>query len=164
MQSLQELYLDELRDAYDAERQLTQALPKMAEAASSPELRQALEMHLQQTEEQCRRLEQIFQRMGESPEGEPCEAMQGLIEEGQQILEKRDEADPEVLDAAIIAAGNKVEHYEIASYGTLCTYAEMLGDDEAKRLLGQTLEEEKMADQKLTALAERKINRRAAEG
>ncbi|HEU4742790.1 MAG TPA: ferritin-like domain-containing protein [Meiothermus sp.] len=164
MQSLQELYLDELRDAYDAERQLTQALPKMMEAASSPELRQAFELHLQQTEEQCRRLEQIFERMGESPEGEPCEAMQGLIEEGQQLLEKRDQADPEVLDAALIAAGNKVEHYEIASYGTLCTYAEMLGDDEAKRLLGQTLEEEKMADKKLTALAERKINRRAAEG
>jgi len=161
MQDLRDLYTDELKDLYDAENQLVEAIPQMMECASSDQLRQSFQMHLEQTQKQVQRLEQIFQALGESPEGEPCEAMQGLVEEAQQLIEQKDEIDPEVMDAALIAAAQKVEHYEIASYGTVCTWAEQLGEQEAKNLLGQSLEEEKQTDQKLTTLAERSVNRQA---
>ena len=158
MQNLHELFLTELRDIYNAENQLTKALPKMAEAASNPELKEGFKMHLKQTQQQIQRLEQIFEELGEDPEGEPCEAMEGLIAEGEEILEMQGETDPSVLDAGLIAAAQKVEHYEIASYGTLCTWAEMMGHQEAKELLGQTLQEEIATDQKLSDVAVQSVN------
>jgi len=157
--SLKELYLKELRDSYDAEKQITKALPKMAKAASSSQLRQGFEEHLEQTKNHIARLEEIFEALDESPKGETCDGMAGLIEEGSNIMEE--DLDPEALDAGLIAAAQRVEHYEMAAYGTLRTYANILGDKEAASLLQETLDEEKATDQKLTGLAE-KINIKAA--
>jgi ferritin-like metal-binding protein YciE len=159
--SLRELYIDQLRDLYDAENQLIKALPKMAKEASSDELRQAIEEHLEQTRGQAERLEQIFEQLGEKAKGKKCKGMQGVIEEGNETLEEDMEEDTK--DAALIAAAQRVEHYEIAGYGTARTYANLLGENEAAELLEETLNEEKETDQKLTQLAE-EINVEAAEG
>lgn len=159
--SLRELYVDHLRDLYDAENQLIKALPKMAKEATSDELRQGIEEHLEQTRGHAERLEQIFEQLGEKPKGKKCKGMQGVIEEGSEILKEDMEEDTK--DAAIIAAAQRVEHYEIAGYGTARTYANLLDENEAADLLQQTLDEEKETDQKLTQLAE-EINVEAAEG
>lgn len=159
--SLRELYIDELRDLYNAETQLVKALPKMAKAASNDQLREAFEEHLRQTSEHVSRLEQIFERLEEKPSGKKCLGMEGLVKEGAETM-KEDYTD-EVKDAAIIGAAQRVEHYEMAGYGTVRAIAELLGENEDVSLLEQTLEEEKQADQKLTELAG-KINPRAAEG
>jgi ferritin-like metal-binding protein YciE len=143
--------VQELKDLYDAENQITKALPKMMKEASSDDLRSALEEHLEVTKEQARRIEQIFENMGERLKAEKCKGMEGVIKEGNELLKEAE--DDDVRDAGIIASAQKVEHYEIASYGTVRTYAELLGEDEAARLLQQTLEEEKEADQKLNGLA-----------
>lgn len=156
LETLQDLLVHELKDLYSAERQLIQALPKMAKAATSDELRTAFENHLAQTEEQVVRIETIMESFGESPKGQKCAGMEGLIEEGRNFL--KEEADEDVMDAGIIAAAQKVEHYEIASYGAVVEYARVLGHTEAQRLLEQTLEEEKNADQLLNQLAEGGIN------
>jgi ferritin-like metal-binding protein YciE len=156
LDSLQALYVEELRDLYNAENQLLKALPKMAKGASAPELKQAFEEHLEQTKEHIERLEEIFEKLDKKPTGKTCHGMKGLIEEGSEILEE--EGDDSVLDAGIIAAAQKVEHYEIASYGTVRTFAEMLGEDGAAGLLQQTLNEEGETDQRLTELAEEVVN------
>jgi ferritin-like metal-binding protein YciE len=160
MRTLEDLFMGELRDVYDAERQLVKALPKMAKAASSNELRTALEEHLEQTRHQVERLEQVFHRMNVRPRGKSCEAMQGLIAEGKDILES---TQTPARDAGIIAAAQKVEHYEIASYGCLVNWARELNQPESAELLKQTLAEEKAADQKLTNLAEARVNVEARE-
>ncbi len=162
LNSLRDLYLDELKDLYNAENQLVKALPKMAEAASSPDLRNAFEQHLQQTQGHVQRLEQIFQKLGESGRGEVCEAMQGLVAEGEQMIKAKGQ--PSVKDAGLISAAQRVEHYEIAGYGTVRTYAQQLGDQEAVSLLEHTLREEKETDEKLTRLAESTINPKAQTG
>ena len=154
--ALKELYVDELRDIFNAENQLTKALPKMAKAATSNELRAGFEEHLEQTKGHVRRLEQIFDALGEKPTGKKCKGMEGLIEEGEEMIEE-EELEEEVLDAGLISAAQRVEHYEIAAYGCVRTYAHLLGEDEAVELLEATLKEEKATDQKLTQLAE-KIN------
>jgi len=156
---LHELFLDELADVYNAEQQLTKALPKMAKAAESDELREAIEQHLEETEEHVSRLEQVSKQLGESLKRKTCKAMKGLIEEGEEIL--KEQKDTAALDAALIAAAQKVEHYEIASYGTLVAWAEQMGHDEAVDLLEETLEEEKSADDKLTSVAESIANQKA---
>src|SRR6266550_3037517 len=162
LNSLQDLFIHDLKDLYNAEVQLTKALPKMAKAATEPALKQAFQTHLAETEEQIERLEQIFEELDESPKGKKCKAMEGLIEEGKELMEE--DAEPAVLDAGLIGAAQKVEHYEIAGYGTVRTYAEMLGNDQAARLLQQTLDEEGMTDKKLNALAMQCINLEAAQG
>jgi ferritin-like metal-binding protein YciE len=149
-ENLQELFVEEVRDIYDAEKQLVKALPKMARAADSVELRSAFEEHLEITRAHVGRLEEVFKGLGMAARGKTCEGMKGLIEEGQEAME---ELQGTVLDAALIASAQKVEHYEIATYGTLATFAEVLGLDDAKDLLGQTLDEEKEADEKLTQIA-----------
>jgi ferritin-like metal-binding protein YciE len=157
-QALKELYIDELKDIYNAENQLVKALPKMAKAANSEELRTGFEEHLEQTRGHVQRLEQIFKELGEKPSGKKCKGMEGLVAEGQEMLGEDFEDD--VMDAALISAAQRVEHYEIAAYGTVRTYAELLGEDTAVQLLEQTLEEEKETDQKLTDMAS-EINVRA---
>lgn len=159
--SLRELYLEQLKDLYDAEQQLIKALPKMAKEATSEELREAIEQHLEQTKGQAERLEQIFERLDERPKGKKCKGMEGLVKEGTEVLSEDMEDDTK--DAALIAAAQKVEHYEIAGYGTARTYAGLLEENEDVDLLEQTLQEEKETDQKLTDLAE-DINLEAAEG
>jgi ferritin-like metal-binding protein YciE len=159
--SLRELYIDELRDLYNAETQLVKALPKMAKGSSNAELRQGFEEHLRQTSEHVARLEQIFEMLGEKPSGKKCLGMEGLVKEGAETL-KEDYGD-EVKDAAIIGAAQRVEHYEIAGYGTVRAFAELLGEHQQVSLIEQTLEEEKMTDLKLTQLAEQ-INSQAEEG
>jgi ferritin-like metal-binding protein YciE len=154
-ESLQDLYVDELKDLYNAENQLLKALPKMAQAASASELRTAFEDHLEETRGQVRRLEQIFKKLDASPKGKKCKAMEGLIEEGKEVM---DSVQPPVLDAALITAAQKVEHYEIAGYGCVRTYARLLGYEDAADLLQKTLDEEGAADKKLTELAETIIN------
>ena len=161
MQTLKDLYLDELKDTYDAEQQLLKALPKMAKQASNEELRAAFEQHLDQTQTQVERLEQIFEELGEKPKGKKCEAMKGLLEEAKSMMEEA--ADEDVADAAMIGSAQKVEHYEIAAYGTLRTYAELLGFDEQAELLQETLDEEKETDENLTELAVSCINMEANE-
>ena len=156
LSSLDDLLVHELQDIYNAEGQITKALPKMIKAASSPELQAAFEEHLEQTEGQIERLEQVFKLLGPPAKGKKCDGMAGLIEEGRKILEE--DAEPSVKDAGIIAAAQKVEHYEIASYGCLCTYAEILGYEQVHDLLGQNLDEEETTDEKLTVLAENLIN------
>lgn len=146
--SMEKLFVDELRDLYSAETQITKALPKMAKASSSNELRQAFEHHLKETEEQVKRLEQIFDAIGESPKGETCEGIQGIIEEGEKTMKETEEGP--VRDEALIAAAQRVEHYEMAGYGTVRTFAERLGKQQMVQLLEKTLEEEKHADSKLT--------------
>ncbi len=148
--ALKELFVDELKDLYSAENQLIKTLPKMAKAATSDDLRAGFEEHWEQTKEHARRLEEICTELGEKPTGKKCAGMQGLIEEGKEMM---DEFEDDVLDAAMISAAQRVEHYEIAAYGTVRAYAELLGQDRAVELLEQTLEEEKETDHKLTELA-----------
>ncbi|MGC1686044.1 MAG: ferritin-like domain-containing protein [Candidatus Acidiferrales bacterium] len=150
--SLKELYIHELKDLYNAENQLVKALPKMAKAAESDELRKGFEEHLEQTRGHVSRLETIFKGLDESPKGKKCKGMEGLIEEGSEMISEHDES--EMRDAGLISAAQRVEHYEIAGYGCVKTYASLLGFDDAVKLLEQTLEEEKETDQKLTELAE----------
>ena len=151
-ESVRQLYIDELRDLYSAETQLVKALPKMAKAASNDQLREAFEEHLRQTSEHVSRLEQIFEMLDEKPTGKKCLGMEGLVKEAAETM-KEDYEDP-VMDAGIIGAAQRVEHYEIAGYGTVRTLAELMGEDEHVNLLEQTLEEEKQTDHKLTELAE----------
>src|SRR4051794_4104280 len=159
LESLKDLYLAQLKDLYSAEDQLVDALPKMAEAAHTPELKNAFREHLNQTKQHVDRLEQIFRKLSLSPKGETCEGMKGLIKEGQEMIKMKGE--PEVIDAGLIAAAQRVEHYEMAGYGTVRTYAELLGDQEAVRLLERTLQEEESADEKLTEIAESHVNAEA---
>lgn len=159
--SLRELYIDELRDLYSAETQLTKALPKMAKASSNSELRQAFEEHLRQTSEQVSRLEQIFDMLGEKATGKKCLGMEGLVKEGAEVM--KEDYEGAVMDAALIGAAQRVEHYEIAGYGTVREFAELMGEEEHVSLLDETLEEEKQTDERLTQLAE-DINSQAQEG
>jgi len=159
-ENLNELFVEEVKDIYDAEKQLVKALPKMAKATESEELRAAFEEHLEITKAHVSRLEEVFKQLGMPARGKTCEGMKGLIEEGETAIE---EMEGVVLDAALIASAQKVEHYEIATYGTLATFAEVLGMEDAKDLLGQTLDEEKEADEKLTQIASQ-INPEAEEG
>ena len=152
MNELRETFVQELKDIYDAEKQLVKALPKIARATEHEELKAAFESHLEETEEHVRRLEEVFKAMDEPVKGKKCKAMQGLIEEGADLI------DEEEGDAALICAAQKVEHYEIASYGSLEAWARLLGEEEAAGLLEQTLDEEKAADEKLTEIAETAIN------
>jgi ferritin-like metal-binding protein YciE len=162
LESLETLYVEELRDIYNAENQLVKTLPKMAKAAASEELRQAFEDHLEQTKEHIERLEEIFGKLDKKPTGKTCHGMKGLIEEGTEIM--KHDGDDHVLDAGLIAAAQKVEHYEMASYGTVRTWAEMLGEDDAADLLQQTLDEEGETDKRLTELAEEIVNIQASSG
>ena len=159
-EGLKELYIDELKDIYNAENQLVKALPKMAKAASSEDLRAGFEEHLEQTKGHVQRLEQIFQMLDESPKGKKCKGMEGLVEEGSEVMEE--DFEEALLDAALIGAAQRVEHYEIAAYGTVRAFAEELGESEHVSLLAQTLEEEKETDEKLTQLA-KQINAQANE-
>ncbi len=160
-EGLKELYVDELKDLYSAENQLVKALPKMAKAAASEELRAGFEEHLEQTKGHVQRLEQIFEMLDESPKGKKCKGMEGLIEEGSEIMEE--DFEDALLDAALIGAAQRVEHYEIAAYGTVRAFAEELGESEHASLLAETLEEEKETDEKLTELA-KQVNVEANEG
>jgi ferritin-like metal-binding protein YciE len=160
LEALQDLFVEQLRDLYNAENQLVKALPKMAKAASSEQLSQSFLDHLEETKGHVDRLAQIFENLGKKPTGKTCKAMQGLIEEGKEAMEE--DAEPEVMDAALIAAAQRVEHYEMAGYGTVRSFAKLLGDAEAAKLLQQTLDEEGACDKKLTKLAE-SINVEAAE-
>ena len=159
LDSLHSLFLDELKDVYHAEKQLVRALPRMAKAASDPELREAFTNHLRETEGQIQRLERVFKEVGQTPRAKKCEGMAGLIEEGKSIMEE--DGEPAVIDAALIAAAQRVEHYEIAAYGCLRTYAQLLGLNAAAKLLEQNLNEEEATDEKLNALAEGGINQAA---
>lgn len=159
LNNLEDVFRDHLMDLHSAEKQLTSALPKMAQGASSKELREALEKHLERTREHLERLDRIGKEMGIELGGKTCKAMQGLIKEGEEIL-KEGGAD-DALDAALIAAEQRVEHYEIAAYGSACTYAEELGHDEALKLLKKTLDEEERTDEQLTKIAEGGVNQRA---
>ena len=161
MHNLESLYVDELKDAYSAEKQILQALPKMAKAASSTDLQAALNDHVKRTKRHAERLEQILKDMGETPTGKKCEGMEGIIREANHLLDE--DGDPEVIDAALIGAAQKVEHYEIATYGTLRTFAQYLGDEDAAGILQETLDEEGDADKKLTRLALTGINQQATE-
>lgn len=160
--TLRSLLIDELRDVYHAERQLVKALPRMAKAATSEELRQAIESHLEETEEQVSRLEQAFELLQETAKAKVCAGMQGIVEEAADLIREEDEG--AALDAALIAAAQRAEHYEIAAYGTLKAWAEALGESEVAELLSTTLDEEKAADEKLSALAEAGINEAATNG
>ena len=162
MNSLQDLYLHKLRDLYSAEQQITRALPQMIQRTSHAELRQGFETHLRQTEQQLQRLEQLFQTLGERPAGEQCKGMQGIIEEGQKVMQEVE--DPNALDAALIAAAQSVEHYEIAGYGTARTWAQQLGRQQDAQILQQTLQEEEQTDKLLTQVAESLVNRDAQRG
>ncbi len=162
LESLADLFVDELKDLYSAEKQLLKALPKMAKAASSAKLRKGFEDHLRQTEGHVERLENIFEQLGVKPRGPKCEAMEGLIEEGKRMM--NEDAEPAVMDAALIAAAQRVEHYEMAGYGTVRSFARMLGHDQAERLLQKTLEEESQTNEKLTKLAETEVNAAAMQG
>jgi ferritin-like metal-binding protein YciE len=159
LESMQDLFLNELKDVYNAEKQILRALPRMAKAADAPALQQAFTKHLRETEGHVKRLERIFKSLGQAARGKKCMGMEGLIEEGKEILEE--EGAPEVIDAALIAAAQRVEHYEIAAYGCLRTYAQLLGYDDADQLLQQTLQEEEATDKALTALGEGGINQAA---
>lgn len=158
--SLECLFIDQLRDLYDAEQRITKALPKMIEAAHSPGLKSAFEHHLKETAVQVNRLEEIFKSLGKEAKAETCEAMQGLLTEGDEVIAAT--GDPVVRDAALIAAAQRVEHYEMAGYGCARTFAERLGHKDAAALLQKTLDEEGAADKKLTAIAEQSINMEAS--
>jgi ferritin-like metal-binding protein YciE len=159
--TLLDAFLDELRDAYDAEKQLTKALPKMAKTATAPGLRQAFESHLEETRGQIERLEQVFALLDQKVKGKHCDGMAGIVEEGKSVMEE--DFDDSTLDACLIASAQRVEHYEMAAYGTLVAWAGVLGLSDAADLLQETLDEEKAADGKLTALAEGGINQDAAD-
>jgi ferritin-like metal-binding protein YciE len=156
IKSVHDLMVDEIKDLYHAEKQLTRALPKMAKSASSEKLRKAFETHLQETEGQIKRLEQIFEELEIPAKGKRCLGMEGIVNEGKEMMEE--DADESVMDAALIASAQKVEHYEIASYGTVRTYAEELGFDKIAKLLQQTLDEESKTNELLTEIAESEIN------
>lgn len=160
LNSLEDAFVDELRDVLSAEKQLLKALPKMAKAASNEELKSAFQSHLEETESQVGRLEKVFELVGHPAKAKKCEAMEGLLEEGKSIMEE--DAEPEVMDALLIAAAQKVEHYEIATYGTLCAWAEVLGNSKALKLLQETFDEESAADKKLSLIAE-SVNQAAME-
>ncbi|MDB5300818.1 MAG: ferritin-like protein [Phycisphaerales bacterium] len=160
MDDLQDLYVEELRDLYSAENQLVKALPKMAKAASNEQLAQSFQQHLEQTRGHVDRLKQVFDKLGKKQTGKMWKGMQGLIEEAKELMEE--DADPEVMDAGLIAAAQRVEHYEIAGYGTVRSFAKLLGDNAAAKLLQQTLNEEGETDKKLSKLAESTINIEAA--
>lgn len=162
--TLRELLTDEVRDLYDAEKQLVKALPKMAKAATSDDLREALEAHLAETETQVGRLEQVFELLGERARGKHCPGIAGIVEEGSELMSNESEFDGSVLDAGLIAGAQRVEHYEIAAYGSVLAWAKTLGMDDVITLLEPTLEEEKAADEKLSALAESSVNSAAASG
>lgn len=161
LQTLQDLFVDQLKDLMSAENQIIKALPKMVKAASSDELRTAFEEHLEQTEQHVARLERIAERLAVNPKGKKCRGMEGLLDEGKELLDS--EADDDVLDAGVIAAAQRVEHYEIAGYGCARTYARQLGDEEAATLLQATLDEEAETDKRLTEIAENMVNARAVE-
>ncbi|WP_202814476.1 YciE/YciF ferroxidase family protein [Aureimonas frigidaquae] len=158
--TLETLFLETLKDVYHAEKQILRALGRMAKATQSPELRSAFETHREETDNQVQRLDQIFELMGKRSRGKPCEAMQGLVEEGREIMEEFKDAP--ALDVGLIASAQAIEHYEIARYGTLVSWARHLGMDEAASLLEETLEEEKKTDGLLTELAEGTLNEEAA--
>lgn len=159
IETMDDLFIEQIQDLYDAEERLVKALPKMAEACTSSELRNAFEEHLQQTRGHVQRLEQVFSEVGKKAGGETCEAMKGLIEEGEDIID--DIKQSPLRDAGLIAAANRVEHYEMAGYGTARTMAQALGLTRSATLLEQTLEEEKQADAKLTRIAEQRVNQEA---
>lgn len=159
LDSLDKLFIEELKDVYNAEKQILRALPRMAKTADSPGLQQAFTKHLKETEGQVKRLERIFKELGQPARGKKCKGMEGLLEEGKEVLEE--DGEPAVIDAALIASAQRVEHYEIAAYGCLRTYAQLLGYSEAEQLLQQTLQEEEAADKKLTELGESGINQAA---
>lgn len=161
LDSLRTLWIEEMRDLYSAENQIIKALPKMAKNATNPELKEALESHLEETRGHVERLEEIFEKLGKKPTGKTCKGMQGLIAEGSEVMSE-DGADA-VIDAAIIAAAQRVEHYEMAGYGTARTFASILEEDEAEDLLQETLDEEGEADKKLTDIAESIVNEEAEE-
>ena len=161
LDSLRTLWIEEMRDLYNAENQLVKALPKMAKKASNPELREAFENHLEETRNHVERLEEIFSRLGKKPSGKTCKAMKGLIEEGSEMMQE--DGIKSVIDAGIIAAAQRVEHYEIAGYGVVRTFAAILGEDEAEELLQETLDEEGAADETLTEIAEGIVNEEAEE-
>jgi len=162
MDSLTELYVEELKDLWSAENQITKALPKMVKAATNPKLKKAFNAHLKQTERHIKRLERIFKELDESPRGKKCVGMEGLLKEGAELIKEKPE--PEVLDAGLIAAAQHVEHYEIAGYGCVRTWARQLGEDRQAELLQETLDEEEQTDRLLTGLAESEINVEAEEG
>jgi ferritin-like metal-binding protein YciE len=159
--TLHDAFLDELRDTYDAEKQLLKALPKMAKASTSEELRAAFEAHLEETRGHVDRLEQVFQSLDEKARGKHCDGIAGIIDEGKAIMEE--DFDDATMDACLIAAGQRAEHYEMAAYGTLVAWARGMGHTDAERLLQETLDEEKAADEKLTSIAEGGINQEAAD-
>jgi ferritin-like metal-binding protein YciE len=159
--TLHDAFIDELRDTYDAEKQLTKALPKLAKASSNARLRQAFESHLQETQGQIARLEKVFESLDEKVRGKHCDGIAGIIEEGKAIMDE--DFDESTMDACLIAAGQRAEHYEMAAYGTLVAWAQAMGHTEAARLLQQNLDEEKAADKKLSGLAEGGINQGAAD-
>jgi ferritin-like metal-binding protein YciE len=158
--SIQDLLVNQIQDLYDAENRLVDALPQMAEAAHSPQLKQAFQSHLEETRGHVGRLEQVFEALGQQPKRETCQAMKGLIAEGEEAIKAK--GDPAVKDAALIAAAQRVEHYEMAAYGTARTLANQSAYDRAASVLQETLEEEKAADRKLTEIAESAVNRQAA--
>ena len=158
--TLHDAFIDELRDTYDAERQITKALPKMIKAATSEELRSAFETHLEETRSQVERLEQVFEMLDEKVRGKHCEGMAGIIEEGKTMMEE--DFDGTTMDAVLIASAQRVEHYEMAAYGTLCAWAKDMGHNDAADVLASILEEEKAADEKLTEIAEGVVNLEAA--
>jgi ferritin-like metal-binding protein YciE len=160
LNSLNDLFVVQIQDLYDAEQRLIKALPKMADAASNKELKSAFQKHLRETEQHVSRLEKVFSILGLTAQRETCEAMKGLIAEGDEAVNAG--GDPEVRDAALIAAAQRVEHYEIAGYGTVRTLAEQLGHNEVARILQQTLDEEGACDKKLTQIAESRVNVKAA--
>jgi ferritin-like metal-binding protein YciE len=159
--TLHDAFIDELRDLYDAEKQLTKALPKLAKASSNPDLRTAFESHLEETRGHVERLEEVFGSLDEKVRGKHCDGIAGIIEEGKNVMEE--EFDEATMDACLIASGQRAEHYEMAAYGTLVAWARAMGHDEAADLLQQTLDEEKAADEKLSSLAEEGINQEAAD-
>jgi ferritin-like metal-binding protein YciE len=159
--TLHDAFVDELRDTYDAEKQLTKALPKLAKAASSEDLKRAFETHLEETEGQIRRLEEVFASLDEPVKGKHCDGIAGIIEEGKSIMEE--DFDDSTMDACLIAAGQRAEHYEMAAYGTLVAWARAMGHEEAADLLQENLDEEKAADEKLTSIAEGGVNQGAAD-
>ncbi len=162
METLKDLFVEELKDLYHAEKQITKALPQMAKKATSDQLREAFESHLKETENQISRLEKVFKELDMTPKGKKCEGMEGIIQEGKTMMQELDKSD--TLDAALIAAAQKVEHYEIASYGTVRTYAQQLNLKNAANLLQETLEEESAANEKLNDLAINQVNVEAMSG
>jgi ferritin-like metal-binding protein YciE len=162
IETLQDLFIEEIKDLYNAETQLVKALPKMAKATHNPELKTAFQSHLEQTIHHVDRLTQVFEELGKTAKGKTCAAMKGLIEEGSEMISE--DAEPSVKDAGLIVAAQKIEHYEIASYGSVRTFAGMLGLKQSKDLLAQTLSEEEAADKKLTQIAEKLVNQEAMAG